>query len=162
MNKRAAHSRAWETGETVFGITLLLSLLLGYLFPWSLSMLLPRAASISAGIILMLLGLAIIVMTRRLFHQAGQPTDPGNPTTQLITTGIFSWSRNPLYLGGVIIFLGLAALLNSLWLLILMAPAMVAVHFVLIVPEEHYLKEKFGEPYRQYGSSVQRWIGRRR
>jgi protein-S-isoprenylcysteine O-methyltransferase Ste14 len=162
VNKDAAHTRGWETAETVFGIPFLLSLILGYLFPLPLSTLLPRAASISAGIILLLAGLAILVMTRRQFHQAGQPTDPGNPTTQMITTGIFSWSRNPLYLAGVMIFTSLGALLNSLWLLILLIPTIIAVHFILIVPEEQYLGAKFGESYRQYVRSVRRWIGRRR
>jgi protein-S-isoprenylcysteine O-methyltransferase Ste14 len=105
--------------------------------------------------------MAIITITRSQFHQAGQPTDPGNPTTQLITTGIFSWSRNPLYLAGVVFFIGLAALLNSIWLLILLVPTVAAVHFILIAPEERYLAAKFGEPYRQYGMSVRRWVGRK-
>ena len=162
MNKRAAHTRAWETSEIVFGIPLLLSLILGYLIPLPISTLVHRAASVSAGIILLLIGLAIIVITRRQFYQAGQPTDPGNPTTQLITTGIFSWSRNPLYLGVAVAFLGLGALLNSFWVLILLVPAMIAAHFILIVPEEQYLEAKFDEPYRQYAKFVRRWVGRRR
>ena len=162
MNQRAAHTRNWETAETVFGIPLLLGLLLGYVFPLPLSALLPRAASASAGILLLLASLALIVATRRQFREAGQPTDPGNPTTELITTGIFSWSRNPLYLGGVAIFTGLGALLNSLWLLILLVPTLIAVHAILILPEERYLEAKFGQPYRQYVRSVRRWVGRRR
>jgi protein-S-isoprenylcysteine O-methyltransferase Ste14 len=162
VNKHAAHTRAWETSETVFGIPLLLGLILGYLFPLPLSALMPRAASVSAGILLLLAGLAIIVITRRQFNQAGQPTDPGNPTTQLITTGIFSWSRNPLYLGVVITFIGLGTLLNSLWLLILLVPAMIAAHYILIVPEEQYLEAKFSESYHQYARFVRRWVGRRK
>jgi len=162
VNRRAAHTNAWETAETIFGIPFLLSLILGYLIPLPLSVLLPRAASVSVGIILLVIGSAIIVMTRRHFSQAGQPTNPGIPTTKLITTGIFSWSRNPLYLGGVVAVIGLGALLNSLWLLILLVPTIAAVHFILIVPEEQYLEAKFGEPYHQYVRSVRRWVGRHR
>jgi protein-S-isoprenylcysteine O-methyltransferase Ste14 len=161
VNKNAAHTHAWEIAETVFGIPLLLSLILGYLFPLPLSALLPRAVSLSAGIIFLLSGLLIIMITRQQFHQANQPTDPGNPTSQLITTKLFSWSRNPLYFGAVLFFIGLAALLNSFWLLILLLPTILAVHYILIVPEEKYLAAKFGEPYRQYGISVHRWFGRR-
>jgi protein-S-isoprenylcysteine O-methyltransferase Ste14 len=117
---------------------------------------------VSAGIILLLIGVAIVAVTRRQFTAAGQPTDPGIPTTQLITTGMFSWSRNPLYLAAVVFFVGLGALLNSLWLLILLVPAMIAVHFILIVPEEQYLEGQFGEPYRRYTRLVGRWVGRRR
>ncbi len=162
MEKYAAHTHPWETFESVFGITLVLSVILGFLIPFPLSWLLPRAASIGIGIILLVTGIAVIVVTRRQFNQAGQPTDPGNPTTQLITTGIFSWSRNPLYLGGVVVFIGLGALVNSLWLLLLMIPAIIAAHIILIFPEEQYLDAKFGEPYRQYVRSVRRWFGRRK
>lgn len=56
--------------------------------------------------------------------------------------------------------MGLAALLNSLWLLLLLVPATIAAHYILILPEEQYLKSKFGEPYRQYVHSVRRWIGK--
>lgn len=138
-----------------------MSLLLNFLVPLRLSVVLPRTASISIGAILVGIGLAIVMATRRLFSQTSQPTDPGRPTTRIITTGIFSWSRNPLYLGGVAFMLGLAALLSSVWLLIILVPATIAAHFILILPEEEYLAAKFGEAYRQYARSVHRWFGRR-
>jgi protein-S-isoprenylcysteine O-methyltransferase Ste14 len=115
----------------------------------------------SAGIILLLIGLAMIVITRRHFSQAGQPTDPGIPTTRIITTGPFAWSRNPLYLGAVLIFIGLGGLFHSLWFLVFLLPTVLAVHLILIVPEERYLAATFGESYRQYSRVVRRWVGRR-
>ncbi len=162
MNKAAAHTHAWMTAEMIFGISLLLSLVLNFLVPLSLSRWVPRAASIGAGILLLTIGLVMVVLTRSQFRQAGQPTDPGFPTTQLITTGPFSWSRNPLYLAGAVVYLGLAVLLNSLWMLIFFLPFTGAIHFVLIVPEEKYLQATFGEGYLRYAGSVRRWIGRRR
>ncbi len=162
MNKQAAHTQPWQTFEAVFGTALALSLILGFLFPLSLSLILPRAVSISFGVILFISGIYIVVMTRRSFHQAGQPTDPGRPTTRLITTGIFSWSRNPLYLGGVAMFIGLGMILNSLWLLILMIPAVIAAHYILIFPEERYLEIQFGQEYQRYARLVRRWLGQRR
>ncbi len=162
QGKPAAHTHAWETAEVIFGSALVLGLILGVLFPLPLSALLPRVASIAIGVILLLTGFAIIGMVRGQFREAAQPTDPGHPTTQLITTGLFSWSRNPLYLGGVAAYLGTGALLNSIWLFILLVPTLIAVDLILIFPEERYLDAKFGEPYRQYVRSAHRWIGRRR
>ncbi len=162
MNNHAAHTRSWETFEAVYGSALILSLLLNYLIPLQLSLVMPRTASLSSGAILAGAGVAIVMAVRRQFNQAGQPTDPGRPTTQIITTGVFSWSRNPLYLGGLIFMLGIAALLNSIWLLILLLPATTAAHFILILPEEKYLLARFGGSYRQYTRSVRRWFGRRR
>lgn len=161
MNRPAAHTRAWETFETVSVSMLLIGLLLGFVFPLRLSALVPRAVTVILGVILLLASLVLIAKTRAAFRQAGQPTDPGSPTTRLITTGVFAWSRNPLYLAGMITFTGLAALLDSGWLLILLVPTVAAVHWVLIAPEERYLEATFGEPYRQYRKSVSRWVGRR-
>lgn len=160
--KKAAHTRSWETAETIFGAALILSLLLGYLFPLPLTILVNRAVSVAAGLLLLAVGTWLIGLARRQFRQAGQPTDPGQPTTQIITGGIFSWSRNPLYLAGMIMLIGLASLINSLWLLILWVPTLAAIHFILIVPEEQYLEALFGEVYRQYTRSVRRWFGRKK
>ncbi len=106
-------------------------------------------------------GLVVVTVARRQFREAAQPTDPGHPTTRLMTDGIFKWTRNPLYVGGVLTFVGLGALLDSLWVLILVVPTIVAVDLVLIAPEEQYLAAKFGQAYRDYERSVHRWIGRK-
>ena len=158
--RQAAHTRSWETAETILFTALFLGLLLGYFLPLPLSRWVPRAASVVSGIALLALSFSLIGRTRRQFRETHQPTDPGQPTTQLITTGIFSWSRNPLYLAGVILYLGLGLLFNSLWLVLLTIPAIVAFHFILIAPEERYLEAKFGEDYRLYKRSARRWMGR--
>lgn len=161
VDQRSAHSSGWETAEVVFGAALLTGLILGFLYPLRLSTWIPRAATLVAGIAFLVAGLAVVTITRRQFRAAAQPTDPGFPTTRLITHGVFSWSRNPLYLAGMLIFLALGMLLNSLWLLVLAIPTIVALHLVLIVPEERYLAAKFGPAYYEYARSVRRWIGRR-
>lgn len=161
MNQPAAHTQSWQTFEAVFVPALVLGLLLGFLIPLPLSNILPRVASISLGVIFFIAGLYVVVITRREFIQASQPTDPGRPTTRLITTGIFAWSRNPLYLGGVVTYISLGMLLNSLWSLILLIPAVIAAHFILIIPEERYLQIQFGEEYQRYARAVRRWFGRR-
>lgn len=76
--------------------------------------------------------------------------------------GIFSISRNPLYLGGICFLAGIALAVNLPWALALLAPAIVACHITLIAPEERYLAAKFGEKYRAYSASVHRWWGRSR
>ncbi len=159
--ERSAHSRGWETAETVFGAGFLVGVLLGLVYPLRLSTWIPRPVSILVGIALIGAGLAVVTVARRQFREAAQPTDPGHPTTRLMTDGIFAWSRNPLYLGGVLTFLGLGALLNSLWLLIFIIPTIVAVHFILVAPEERYLAAKFGQSYHDYARSIHRWFGRR-
>jgi protein-S-isoprenylcysteine O-methyltransferase Ste14 len=160
MSVEAAHHSYWETSDVVFGIPLLLGIALQWAFPLALSEGTLRLALILVGAAFIALGVGLIVLARREFAQHGQPTDPGLPTGQVVTTGVFSVSRNPLYLGVVVLLVGLALALNILWILVFLAPAIVICHYVLIVPEEKYLAVKFGAEYAAYAASVHRWLGR--
>ena len=162
MSTDVAHRSWWQTFEVVFGIPFLTAIALQLGVPLSLPRGFLTPAIIPGGGVLIIVGAALVVLARREFAQHGQPTDPGLPTSMVVTTGVFSVSRNPLYLGGVCILLGIALALNLPWVLVLLLPAIVACHYVLIAPEERYLAAKFGEEYAVYVASVHRWLGRAR
>ena len=162
MSMDVAHKSWWQIFEVVFGIPFLVAIALQLTVPLSLPRGFLTPAIISGGAALIIVGAALVVLARRTFVQHGQPTDPGLPTSKIVTTGVFSVSRNPLYLGGVCILVGIALALNLPWVLILLLPAFVACHYILIAPEEKYLAAKFGEEYGMYAASVHRWIGRAR
>ena len=162
MSTEVAHNRWWQIFEVVFGIPFLVAIGLQLAVPCSLPRGFLTLAIIPVGVALIIVGTTLAILARREFAQYGQPTDPGHPTSRVITTGVFSISRNPLYLGGVCILVGIALALNLPWVLVLLLPALVACHYVLIAPEERYLAAKFGEEYRTYAASVHRWIGRSR
>ena len=162
MSIHVAHTRWWQIGEVVFGIPFLAAIALQWAVPFSL----PRGSLTLAfrvgGAALIVVGAALIVLARREFAQRGQPTDPGRPTSQVVITGAFSISRNPIYLGAVCLLIGIALAANLPWVFVLLLPALVACHYVLIAPEERYLAARFGDEYRAYTASVHRWIGRAR
>jgi len=160
MSTDVAHNRWWQIFEVVFGVHFLVALGLQWAWPCSLPHGFFTLALIPLGIALISVGITLAILARRVFTQYGQPTDPGHPTSKIITTGVFSVSRNPLYLGGVCILVGIALAANLPWVLVLLLPALVACHFILIAPEERYLAAKFGEEYHTYAASVHRWIGR--
>jgi protein-S-isoprenylcysteine O-methyltransferase Ste14 len=162
MATDVAHRRWWQTFEVVFGIPFLAAIALQLALPLSLPLGSLTPAIIPGGAALIIIGVVLVVLARRQFAQHGQPTDPGRPTSQIVTTGVFSVSRNPLYLGGICILVGIALALNLPWVLVLLLPALVGCHYVLVAPEERYLAAKFGEQYRTYAASVHRWIGRAR
>ena len=162
MSIDVAHKSWWQIFEVVFGIPFFAAIALQLVVPLSFPRGFLTPAIISGGAVLIIVGAALVVLARREFAQHGQPTDPGLPTSRLVTTGVFSVSRNPLYLGGVCILVGIALALNLPWVLALLLPAIVACHYVLIAPEERYLTAKFGEKYRVYVATVHRWIGRAR
>jgi protein-S-isoprenylcysteine O-methyltransferase Ste14 len=161
MNIDAAHASPWEVSEVVFGIPLLISLAFQWVAPFSLHPGIIRLALIPVGAILIILGIGFIVLARRELAHYLQPADPGHPTTRVVMTGVFSMSRNPLYLGIIGSLSGIALVLNILWILVLLVPAIILCHYVLVAPEERYLKGKFGEEYIAYAVSVRRWLGRK-
>jgi protein-S-isoprenylcysteine O-methyltransferase Ste14 len=161
MSVDSAHKSQWEIAEVVFGIPFLASIAIQFVVPFSLPQGIPRQALILAGIALIIIGMGIIVLARREFAHFGQPTDPGHPTNKIIKTGVFSISRNPLYLGGAVVFGGIALILNLLWALATLLLSIIICHYVLIIPEEQYLAAKFGKEYKEYVASVHRWLGRK-
>ena len=162
MSNGVAHKSGWQIFEVVFGIPLLVAIALQLVLPIPLPRGFLAPAFIPAGVILSVVGVSLVVLARREFARYGQPTDPGLPTSRIISTGVFSISRNPLYLGGVFFLAGISLALNLPWVLILLLPSSVACHYILIAPEESYLAAKFGEQYRNYTATTHCWIGRRR
>lgn len=156
----AAHKSWWQISEVVFGIPFLAAVVLQLAAPLSFPMGAVREPLLLGGAALMLVGVVLIALARREFAQHGQHTDPGHPTSMIITTGVFSVSRNPIYLGAACFLAGVALAFDLPWVLALLIPALAAGHFILIVPEERYLAAKFGQEYQAYAASVHRWIGR--
>ncbi len=143
------------------GIPFLVGIALQWIVPFSLPPGILRQALIPVGIALIIAGMGLIVLARREFARYGQPTDPGHPTGKMVKTGVFAISRNPLYLGGFVVLLGIALALNMPWALVMLLLSMMICHYVLILPEERYLAAKFGAEYQEYLASVHRWLGRK-
>lgn len=156
----AAHDVWWRTFEVVYGVPVALSVVFHLAAPWSLrSGQLPLPSTL-VGVALLAAGVMVVVRARSALRQHRQPTEPGRPTTELVTTGAFAVSRNPLYLGGTSIVLGVALVFDLPWSIVALLPATVACHYLLIVPEERYLMDRFGSAYEAYAARVGRWIGR--
>jgi protein-S-isoprenylcysteine O-methyltransferase Ste14 len=121
---------------------------------------LPLAAAIryAIGFVLALLGIAVILAGARRFIAAGTNLPPMLPTTALVTDGPYRWSRNPLYLAMLTIYLGIAIAAGSLWGLVLAVPLFGLINVAVVAREERYLERKFGDVYRQYRGHVRRWL----
>jgi protein-S-isoprenylcysteine O-methyltransferase Ste14 len=161
MSNDVAHKSWWQIFEVVFGIPFLVAIALQFVLSISFPRGLITPVRVLAGVILIVGGVSLVVLARRELARYGQPTDPGRPTSKIISTGVFSISRNPLYLGGVFLLAGISLAFNLPWGLILLIPSMVACQYILIAREERYLAAKFDEEYRMYTATVHRWIGRK-
>lgn len=83
---------------------------------------------------------------------------PGQETTAMIESGPYRWSRNPLYVGLLALYLGLALLAPSVWALVLFPVAVGLVLWGAILPEERFLRQRFGVQYDAYTRRVRRWL----
>jgi len=110
------------------------------------------------GWILIILGISIILFIRRTFTRAGTSIEPWEPTLNIITTGFYAYSRNPVYVLFCIVPMGIGILLNNFWILISLIPSIITVYFIAVKKEEAYLEEKFGDEYVQYKQKVRRWL----
>ncbi len=139
----------------LYGAAFIALLLLRWFWPM---LLLGSGTTLWPGLILMLLGVAIIVQGRRALLTAGTNVDPMLPTTAIVASGPFRFSRNPLYVGLTLVYLGLTVLFNTWWGVFLLVPVLIVMHLGVILREERYLEQKFGETYRQYCSKVRRYL----
>lgn len=119
---------------------------------------LPVGIGVWIGLPLVTLALALFVASIRRFVAAGTPVPGNEPTTAIVQTGPYRFSRNPIYLAFTVLVLGIACWLNSLWLLGTLAAAVGLMSFVVIPREEQYLERRFGAEYLEYKAKVRRWL----
>ena len=107
---------------------------------------------------LIILGLLIEMAALTRFRRLGTPPEPWKATTALATDGLYAFSRNPIYLGFGLIYLGFAAAMDSWTALAMVLPCMVVVDRFVVLSEERYLAGRFGAEWDAYRSRVRRWL----
>jgi len=110
------------------------------------------------GLIPLFFGLWINLSADRAFKKAETTVKPFVQSNALIQDGVFRWTRNPMYLGFVVILLGISVLLRSLSPYIVVVAFIVLINLVFIRVEERMLEEKFGDEWNRYRSRVRKWI----
>jgi protein-S-isoprenylcysteine O-methyltransferase Ste14 len=110
------------------------------------------------GVIPLVLGVGLNLIANRAFHESRTAVRPFERSNKLVTDGVYSASRNPMYLGFVLILLGLAILLGSLAPIFVVLLFMAAIQFNFISAEERMLAERFGAEWQQYAARTRRWI----
>jgi len=136
-------------------ISIILMLALHFLFPiikvvaslWRLLGLVPLAC-----------GIALNLMADQAFNRVNTTVKPFQKSTALITEGAFRVSRNPMYLGFVLILIGVALLMGSLTPYIVIPIFAILMDRIFIRVEERMLEETFGQAWLEYAGKVRRWI----
>lgn len=120
----------------------------------------PIVLRLGLGLAFILAGLASAASGFRAFRRAGTTLNPSDveAASALVTEGVFSLTRNPMYLGLAALLLGWAALLAIPWLLIGPAAFVLFITRFQILPEERAMRAKFGRAYEAYKTRVRRWL----
>jgi protein-S-isoprenylcysteine O-methyltransferase Ste14 len=118
----------------------------------------PNGLALGVGVTFVAIGLALAILSIRRFRVAGTSVVPGEPSTALVVEGPYRFTRNPIYIGFVLLYFGLAIILTSLWVLALLVPVAIVLQRGVVEREEIYLERQFGDAYRKYQARVPRWL----
>jgi protein-S-isoprenylcysteine O-methyltransferase Ste14 len=130
-------------------------LLLQQLYPVAV---VPKAWGPPLGAPLIFAASLVFLLAVAAFRRAGTPIQSVRPTTRIVRTGPYRFSRNPIYLAFTLFHLGVGLWVNSTWLLGTLFVTLVVMSSGVIAREERYLEQKFGDEYARYKAAVRRWF----
>jgi protein-S-isoprenylcysteine O-methyltransferase Ste14 len=110
------------------------------------------------GAVVFALALVLVAWALVTITRTGSNVATNLPTTTIVESGPYRFSRNPIYLGMFMGLIGLAIAFDNLWLMMILVPFALVVRYGVVAREETYLKRKFGDVYRGYSSRVRRWL----
>jgi protein-S-isoprenylcysteine O-methyltransferase Ste14 len=140
----------------IWGLTVFFGVLLDWFVP--LPFLPTGVPAAWIGAIVFMLGVALFAWAIVTISRAGSNVPTNQPTTTIVESGPYRYTRNPIYLGMFLGLIGLAVAFDALWLLILLVPFALLIRSAVVAREEAYLERKFGDIYRSYRSRVRRWL----
>ena len=137
----------------------LAGLVVGHVVNWWLpAEVLPVRTAWIVGAILVVLGLGLAASAMGIFRRSGTTIRPDRASTSLVIAGPYKFTRNPMYVGMAIAYLGLAIADRSLWSLILLPVVLLIIRRAVITNEEAFLERRFGSAYTGYKAKVRRWL----
>jgi protein-S-isoprenylcysteine O-methyltransferase Ste14 len=119
---------------------------------------LPALIEWGLGGLLVVAGLGLLLIFNASFSRTGTPVEPWKPTTAIVTTGPYRFTRNPAYVGMALTYVGIAVLSSAVWVLLPLPVVLAVIDRGVIAREERYLERRFGEEYLAYKRTVRRWI----
>jgi protein-S-isoprenylcysteine O-methyltransferase Ste14 len=123
---------------------------------WPLPFALPAAVPI--GSMMVFASILVFLFSVRALRAASTPVRGNQPTTKIVRTGPYRFSRNPIYLSFFVVQLGIALWISSIWMVVTLIPAAAVVSRVVVPREERYLEARFPSEYPSYKASVRRWL----
>jgi len=144
---------AWP--PLIFSASMVLSGVLHFFLPLRM---MSNSASLPVGLALELIGATLALWALRTMKAAGTNVRPDRPALTIVSRGPYQFTRNPMYLSLCLCQIGLGFIVNGLIPVLFAIPLALILHFGVILREERYLRDKFGEQYLQFKQKVRRWV----
>jgi len=125
---------------------------------WPMGFGVERGLLIGAGAVVVAASVLLFVWSISTFRRAGTAVIPTEPSTVVVDTGPYRFSRNPIYLAFTLLTVGLALAFDAPAMLVFLVVAVLIVRYGVIAREEAYLERKFGDAYRAYKARIRRWM----
>jgi protein-S-isoprenylcysteine O-methyltransferase Ste14 len=134
----------------------LIAVLASYLMEWPR---VPGLPLVWPGVVLIVLGIGLAITAAMLFRREGTEINPTSPANRkLVTSGPFTLTRNPMYLGLVLVTLGVALSIGAWPMLLAPIAVFATANWVHIPFEEEKMRRQFGASFDAYASRTRRWI----
>lgn len=156
MNDTADTARVIVRPPLAWGLAVIAGLALNWLAPLAF---LPTDLPVGwLGAMVFALALALVAWAIVTMTRAGSNVPTNRPTTTIVESGPYRFTRNPIYFGMFLGLIGLAVAFDNLWLLMMLVPFALVIRYGVVAREEAYLERKFGDVYRGYRARVRRWL----
>ncbi|MBA3656855.1 MAG: isoprenylcysteine carboxylmethyltransferase family protein [Gemmatimonadaceae bacterium] len=160
MNEQRDSAGVWFPPPLIYVIGLLAAFTLSRIFPpVNVPDVIGAPMVVYAYFVLFLaLGVLMLLWAFGTFKRAGTAILPISPTSQVVESGPYQLTRNPMYVAMSFIYLGLGALVSWGYSILLLPVVLIVIYLYVIRREERYLTAKFGQEYLEYKERVRRWI----
>ena len=156
MDEAAATADVIVRPPLAWALAVIAGLALGWFLP--LRFLPAHAPAAWLGALVFVLALALFVWAIVTMTRAGSHVPTNRPTTAIVASGPYRFTRNPIYLGMCLGLIGLGIAFDDLWLLIVLVPFWLVIRYGVVAREEAFLERQFGDVYRAYRTRVRRWL----
>jgi protein-S-isoprenylcysteine O-methyltransferase Ste14 len=155
MAAQPDHPGVWFPPPIVYLLAVVIGVLLNRRWPLLIA---AGVMTTIAGPLFVVGGVALSYDTIGRFRRLKTSFVPIRPATTLVLSGPYRYTRNPMYVSLALLTIGCGLLLATWWPIVLLVPALAVVQQFVILPEERYLRGRFGTDYEAYTRRVRRWL----
>ena len=149
------HPKVITQAEYILIIFILLGFIVNFFLPIRI---LPKIVHIPLGVVSLIIGIRFLILSVDRFQKAKTPISPYKPVKSLVMKGPYKRSRHPMYFGRILLQIGIGFLFGNIWIVLLVIPTILIIWYGVIIPEEKYLEQRFGEKYQSYRDATRCWI----